>query len=267
MDNALYQSVAEEILEADRILIITGAGISADSGMPTYRGIGGLYDNQNTDEGIPIEKALSHSMIEAHPEITWKYLWQIGKACAEAKPNIAHEIITKIQELRPDTWVLTQNIDNLHRLAGNKNLIEIHGNAFHAHCTKCNRQIDPEKLIGAYKHYDTSKAPVCDECGGIIRPQVVLFEEMLPETAIDSYYEILDSNLDLVISIGTSSQFPYIQEPIMFASRYGIPTVEINPTATPISQIVTYNIQDTAAKAMPKIWKYIIEGLQDDHQV
>jgi NAD-dependent deacetylase len=256
MDDNIYKIVAEEVLKADKILFITGAGISADSGMPTYRGIGGLYNNKATDEGIPIESALSGNMILNRPDVTWKYLWQIGEACAKAKPNDAHKIITKIQKLRPDTWVLTQNIDNLHKLAKNKNLIEIHGNAFKLFCTKCNSESDSAEIICNYKEKPILP-PECKKCGGMIRPKVVLFGEMLPEKAISQYYDILDSQLDLVISIGTSSQFPYIQEPVMFAARYDIPTVEINPGESSISPIVKYKISTGAAEAMKSIWREI----------
>ena len=248
----IYKSVAEEILQADKILFITGAGISADSGMPTYRGIGGLYDNKDTDEGIPIESALSGNMMLESPEITWKYLWQIGVACVNAQPNDAHKIITDIQKIKTDTWVLTQNIDNLHNLAGNENLIEIHGNAFKLFCTKCSRETTSADIILNYRK-NVKLPPKCKKCGGMIRPQVILFGEMLPEKAISQYYNILNSQLDLVISIGTSSQFPYIQEPIMFAARHGISTVEINPGITSISSIVKHKISAGAAEAMRNI--------------
>jgi NAD-dependent deacetylase len=256
MDSSVYREIAEEILKAKNILFITGAGISADSGMPTYRGIGGLYNNKDTDEGISIESALSGNMILKRPEITWKYLWQIGEACANAKPNDAHEIITKIQKLKPNTWVLTQNIDNLHNIAGNTNLIEIHGNAFKLYCTKCYSDANSSDLISNYNKI-IEIPPKCKKCGGMIRPKVVLFGEMLPEKAIKSYYDILDSRLDIVISIGTSSQFPYIQEPVIFAARNGISTVEINPGETSISSVVKYKISTGAAEAMRNIWKEI----------
>ena len=254
MEKNIYREIAGEILKAKKILFITGAGISADSGMPTYRGIGGLYNNKDTEEGIPIETALSGNMILKRPELTWKYLWQIGKACADAEPNDAHKIITEIQKSKPNTWVLTQNVDNLHNLAGNINLIEIHGNAFKLYCTSCHSNADSKEIISDYKK-SVDLPPKCKRCGGMIRPKVVLFGEMLPEKAISMYYEILDTKLDLVISIGTSSQFPYIQEPIMFAARYGIPTVEVNPEETSISSVVKYKISLGAAEAMRNISK------------
>ncbi|MCF7790454.1 MAG: NAD-dependent deacylase [Victivallales bacterium] len=255
MENSklIYKRVADEILKADKILFITGAGISADSGMPTYRGIGGLYNNDQTEEGISIEDAISGNMLKRRPDITWKYLWQLGKACADAEPNHAHKIITEIQKLKPDTWVLTQNVDNLHRMAGNTNLIEIHGNAFELYCTKCYAEFDSENITSNYRNGNVKLPPKCGECGGIVRPKVVLFGEMLPEKAINKYYDILRSMPDLVISIGTSSLFPYIQEPVMIAVQQGAATVEINPGETSISQIVKYKVTAGAAEAMTNI--------------
>jgi NAD-dependent deacetylase len=258
MTSKIKKIIAKEILKAKNILFITGAGISADSGIPTYRGIGGLYNNKNTKEGIAIETALSGNMILKRPDITWKYLWQIGKACYNAQPNDAHKTITQIQKLKLGTWVLTQNIDNLHNLAGNKNLIELHGNAFKLICTKCQIKTNATKLLNNYKK-TIDLPPKCKKCGGIIRPQVILFGEILPQEAIKRYYHILNSHLDLIISIGTSSQFPYIQEPVIFAAKSGITTIEINPEETSISPIVNYKISEGASKAMRNIWNELIK--------
>ena len=127
MTDALVR--AQGLLQrAGRVLFITGAGLSADSGLPTYRGLGGLY-NGLTEEGIPIEAALSGSMLRQRPELCWRYLAQLGRACAAARPNAAHQAITDFGVCHPGSWVLTQNIDGFHRQAGfpPKRLIEIHG--------------------------------------------------------------------------------------------------------------------------------------------
>ena len=99
----IISKTAELIYSSERILFITGAGISADSGLPTYRGVGGLYNDDLTEEGLSIEEALSGSVMLKRPDITWKYLWQIGSACHRAKPNMAHEVIASIQAIKPDT--------------------------------------------------------------------------------------------------------------------------------------------------------------------
>ena len=245
-------NVAECIREADNILFITGAGISADSGLPTYRGVGGLYEQGETEDGVPIEAAVSGLMLRIRPELTWKYLWQTEAACYKAQPNRAHEIIAFIQQQKPNTWVLTQNIDGLHRAAGTTNLIEIHGYAFDLYCMQCGSRYDFDDIFPNCEK-PSILPPTCrkSHCSGVIRPNVVLFGEFLPKDAQMKLQAVLDRGLDLVISIGTSSSFPYIVAPIYTP---GIPTVEINPTETVISKAVTYRIAMRASDAMEHIW-------------
>ena len=251
--------VAKLLLDSQRILFITGAGISADSGLPTYRGVGGLYDGKSTEDGFAIEEALGGTMMQRRPDITWKYLWQIGEACHKAQPNKAHEIIAQIENIKPDTWVSTQNIDGFHRDVETKNLIEIHGNAFSLFCSSCGKSKDYQELTAELKN-ELVFPPICPECNGVIRPNVVLFGEQLPAKAINQLYSLLDSKIDLVVSIGTSGVFPYIVEPIRIAnSRYKL-TVEINPAETDISYMFDYRIKLGAAEAMERIW-YQIEKI------
>ncbi|HBM16950.1 MAG TPA: NAD-dependent protein deacylase [Lentisphaeria bacterium] len=252
--DTIIKTAADLISKAKSILFITGAGISADSGLPTYRGLGGLYDGKLTDEGYSIEEALSSDVMSIRPDITWKYLWQIGSHCIKAEPNSAHLIISKIQEIKPDTWVLTQNIDSLHKKAGNKNLIEIHGDAFELSCTKCRSAFDALVLFPESGKMP-QLPPKCAKCGGMIRPNVVLFGEMLPEKAIKLYYRVLESRPELIISIGTSGMFPYITGPIQEARKAGQRIIEINPCFSSITDIVDIYIPMPAAKAMKAVWE------------
>ncbi len=252
--------VANLLLDSKRILFITGAGISADSGLPTYRGVGGLYDGELTEEGFAIEEALSGGMMQRRPDITWKYLWQIGEACHEAYPNKAHEIIAEIQKIKSNTWVLTQNIDGFHYDVGTKNLIEIHGNAFSLFCSNCGKPKKYQELTEEFKK-ELVFPPRCPECNGVIRPNVVLFGEQLPSKEINQLYRLLDSTIDLIISIGTSGVFPYIVEPVRIANNRYKPSVEINPSKTDISYMFDYRIELGAAEAMNQIWKHLQEFL------
>lgn len=238
------------------VLFVTGAGISADSGLPTYRGVGGLYQGQATEEGISIEEALSGWMFSRQPDITWKYLWQIGASCHGAQPNRAHEVIALLEERKRKVIVLTQNIDGLHRVAGTTNLIELHGHAFDLYCTQCRKEFTAAELIADYE-LEPELPPKCPDCDGLIRPDVVLFGEHLPAQAVQGLNEVSHRPLDLVISIGTSSAFPYILQPILEASYRGAPTVEINPAETQVSDIVTYRLKLGAAEAMDRIWNYL----------
>lgn len=235
------------------ILFITGAGISADSGMPTYRGIGGLYEIEATEEGLPIEEILSGRMLRSNPELTWKYLGQIAETARRANFNRAHEVISEMERKFPRVWTLTQNVDGFHRLAGSQNVIELHGNMRSLSCTKCGHHlaIDDEANV--------SLPPRCPDCDAIMRPDVVLFGEMLPDEALNRLRRELEIGFETVFSIGTSSVFPYIQEPVVQAHRMGVPTVEINPTETVVSDWADYRLAMGAAVAMDEIWKRLVE--------
>ncbi|GAA5181774.1 NAD-dependent deacylase [Niveibacterium umoris] len=237
-------AVASALDRARRILFITGAGISADSGLPTYRGINGLYNDQATDEGIDIEEALSGEMLRSRPDLTWKYLAQIERACRGAAPNDAHRALRAIERGAPYVLVLTQNVDGLHRAAGSENLIEIHGSLHHLRCTHCGLDEEIVSLEGRVL------PPVCPECQSVMRPDVVLFGERLAEANLVRLYSEMVEGFDLVFSIGTTSTFPYIVEPVAWAIRSGVPTVEINPATTQISPYVQYRFPMRAAETM-----------------
>jgi len=252
---AAYQqqltAVRRELERAERILFVTGAGISADSGLPTYRGVGGLYDGKVTDDGYAIEEALSATVWRSRPDITWKYLWQIGHACVDAQPNAAHLAIARWQQRKPHCTLLTQNVDGLHRKAGSTDLIEIHGHAFDLYCCDCARAFDAGRLINNYRD-GFSGVPSCEYCGGIVRPNIVLFEEALPAPAIDRLQHLLNQPLDMVVSIGTSAAFPYIVQPLLIGRRQGAVCVDINPDAA-LAPYVDYQLPLSAATAMAQL--------------
>jgi NAD-dependent deacetylase len=231
------------------VLFVTGAGVSADSGVPTYRGIGGLYDVDVTEDGLPIEEVLSGPVLQSRPELTWKYLAQIARAAGGATYNRAHEVIAELERRLPRVWTLTQNVDGFHRLAGSQNVIEIHGNMRSLSCMRCpyRAMVDEPKAIPV--------PPVCPACSAILRPDVVLFEEALPEAALRQLRRELDRGFGAVFSVGTSAVFPYIQEPIVAARRGGAPTIEVNPGETRLSGIVDYRLALGAASALDEIWK------------
>jgi NAD-dependent deacetylase len=245
---ASLAQAAQHLRRARRVLVITGAGISADSGLPTYRGIGGLYEEQLTDEQVPIEVALSGQMLRRAPELTWKYIHQIESACRGARHNIAHQVIAQMQDRFEVVCVLTQNIDGFHRDAGSRELIEIHGNIHELHCVSC----DYEAWADDYSGIEVP--PACPRCGGLVRPRVVLFGEMLPDAALARLSRQARRGFDTVLSIGTTSVFPYIAEPVHEARRAGIPTIEINPGESEVSAIVDCRLRQRAAVVLPQLW-------------
>lgn len=243
-ERALLDRLAALCAGAGTILFVTGAGISADSGLPTYRGIGGLYDCRLTEEGLAIEEVLSGPIFNARPDITWKYLAQIEANCRGAGPNAAHRAIAQLERTHPGSLVFTQNVDGLHRAAGSLNPLEIHGTLHRLRCVECGRSREVADYAGL------ALPPSCPACGGLLRPDVVLFGESLPLAGLQRLEQALERGFDLVFSIGTSSVFPYVAAPVLWARRAGVPTVEINPGRSEVSGIVDYRLQLGAAEAL-----------------
>jgi NAD-dependent deacetylase len=240
--------------------VITGAGISAESGIPTYRGKGGIYDDP--EEGDRTIEALSAPTLISDPDRTWRALYQIAGAAAGAVPNAGHAAIVEIEAAVERFVLLTQNVDGLHRMAGSRNIIDIHGDAFSLLCTGCgreNRFADPRAPLACADHLSIAdemkrgRAPRC-RCGKAYRPQVVLFGEMLPGDKLARLYnEFYTNPPELVISVGTSNMFPYIVEPVVVAARAGRLTIEVNPEPTTISDLVDYHLQAPAGVVLPAI--------------
>ncbi len=238
-----------EILQGCReLLFITGAGISADSGLPTYRGIGGLYNVEDTEDGLPIEVLLSGEMMRSRPELTWKYLGQIERAARGAKHNRAHEVIAEMEAHFDRVWTLTQNVDGFHRQAGSTCVLEIHGDLHHLLCPACAWRVTVE-------NYSTLEIPPrCPRCAGTVRPDVVLFGETLPEAVLQQLYDECARGFDAVIAVGTTAVFPYIAGPVQWARRTGWATVEINPGESRVSPLVDVKLSLGAAVALDAIW-------------
>jgi NAD-dependent deacetylase len=244
-DPAAIEVVAKALRGARRLLVVTGAGISAESGLPTYRGIGGLYSQGRTEEGYAIEDALSGEMLDANPALCWKYIAQIEAACRGAAPSDAHHILARL-ESRCEVTVLTQNVDGLHRAAGSSNVIEIHGDVHHLRCIDCGRR---ETVVD----YAALAIPPHCACRGLIRPEVVLFGEMLPQRELARLDHELGRGFDVALSIGTTSVFPYIVYPVVATRQRGGLTVEVNPGKTSISDRVDVKLGCGAGAALRAI--------------
>jgi NAD-dependent deacetylase len=230
-----------------RILFITGAGLSAESGLPTYRGIGGLYENGGTEDDMPIEVALSGSVFRRAPTVTWKHLARLEQAVRGALPNRGHDIIAELDRYH-DVVVLTQNVDGFHRTAGSRRVIDIHGDCHELLCTRCDHRERRENYAGL------ALPPECPSCGAVVRPDVVLFGEMLPSHKVDELLRELTRGFDAYFSVGTTSVFPYIAEPMHHAAQLGRLTVEINPGRTEVSGVVDVRFDCGAVRALTAIF-------------
>jgi NAD-dependent deacetylase len=239
--------IAAQLQGRKRLLFITGAGISAEAGLPTYRGIGGLYASADTEHGVPIEVALSGPMFRRKPELTWHHIAQIERAVRGAKPSAAHQLIARLEQ-RHEVVVLTQNVDGLHRAAGSSRIIDIHGDCRELICTRCDYRETRADYVGL------SLPPHCPKCNALVRPDVVLFEEALPVDKLDQLSFELERGFDAYFSIGTTSLFPYIASPIVQAARLGRLSVEINPERTPVSELVDVRFACGAGRALEAIF-------------
>ena len=253
VDRALLLQTAAALRHAQRILIITGAGLSADSGLPTYRGVGGLY-NAETEDGVPIEMAMSGPMLRRDPALSWKYIAQLASACLGAQPNAAHYAIAELQRKKPDCWVLTQNVDGFHRAAGSppERLIEIHGQLAPLYCQSCGVED-----LNVSAHLERPLPPLCVACGGVMRPSVVLFQEMLPEQAMQTLYDEMAKGFDAVLSIGTTASFPYIHEPVFRTRVCGGFCAEINVASTKLSAQMDVFFSCRAVHVMEELVSHI----------
>ncbi len=232
------------LLNAKKVVALTGAGISAESGIPTFRGAGGLW------EGYPVEEVATPEGFERNPSLVWRFYDERRRNIANAKPNEAHIVLAKLEKFY-DMWVITQNIDGLHTKAGSRNVVELHGNIWRVKCTECGR---------VSYNYDVPLKeipPKCERCGGLLRPDVVWFGE--PVYDIDKAYSLAES-CDVMFVIGTSAQvYPAAYIPRLAWSR-GAKIVEINIEETPVSRYADFVIRKRATEAMSEIYQALLEA-------
>lgn len=251
--NRLIDTVVTSLLASRSVLMITGAGLSADSGIPTYRGSGGLYQDHSATDYAPIDEIFTAEGWRDNPSVIWQHLSRLELSCRDVKPSRGHEIIATMEREFDRFWVLTQNIDGLHQKAGSSNVITIHGNLHRLRCGSCGYQESVETYA------DADHPPICSHCQASMRPAVVFFGENLDKEAASLYEREITRPFDLVFSIGTSSQFAYVQDPLLDAELFERCTVEINPERTEVSGIVSIRLAMRAEDALPEIWNRYCE--------
>ena len=189
------ERLKEAIKESNKIVVFSGAGLSTNSGIPDFRSADGLY-NQETNINIRPEEIISHSFFVNNPDYFFNFYFD-KMVYLDAKPNLAHKYFAKLEKEGKVLAVVTQNIDNLHQLAGSKNVIELHGSTERNYCMKCHKYYSLKEVYNE-KHM----IPHCS-CGGVIKPDVVLYEENLDGDAINKALDAI-SNADMLIVVGTS---------------------------------------------------------------
>jgi NAD-dependent deacetylase len=228
--------------------VISGAGVSKASGLRTYRGAGGVYEDPV--EGDRTVEALSAPTLRTDPERTWETVLRLARKARVAGPGPAHLALAAMEAEAERFVLLTQNVDGLHARAGSRNVIEIHGNVFRTRCEGCGR-VDP--LPDAALAPGAPRPP-CAGCGADVRPDVVLFGEALPAPELGRLHEELRARSpDLVLLVGTSALFPYIVEPAVLATRRGRLTIEVNPEPTEASPAVRHVLRAPAEVVLPAL--------------
>jgi NAD-dependent deacetylase len=227
---------------------ITGAGVSAESGIRPYRGAGGIYDDP--EQGQRTVEALSGGTLAVDPDRTWRALAQLARQAHGAKPGPAHYALAAIEHKVERFVLLTQNVDGLHQAAGSRNVIDVHGSLEATNCPRCLTR----RPLAVSELARLERALRCPTCDLPVRPDAVLFGELLPLDKVARIANELERDPpDLVIVAGTSALFPYICGPVEAAARRGRITIEINPEPTELSAVVGLTLRGSAGHWLPRI--------------
>jgi NAD-dependent deacetylase len=247
-----------------RVFVITGAGVSAESGIPTFRGKDGYW------RSFDPTKLATPEAFEKDPKLVWEWYRERRQCISAAKPNAAHDAIVKLAEHAREFLLLTQNVDDLHTRAGlpPQKMVQIHGDIFVTRCSRCDfsdvgrggsskppaaptGSLSSRRLRSIAPTLQSEVLSKCPQCGALMRPGVVWFGEQLDPRKIDIVEDFLSRGpCDLVIVIGTTALFGYI---IDWATRAGGDLIEINPAETALSKFATRLIREPAAIALPRV--------------
>ena len=236
----ISKTLCELFLAANRVLVLTGAGVSAESGVPTFRGGG----QSAVWKGLPFEVISSAAMLERDLPAVWEWFNYRRKLLGQLQANAAHTTIASWQDRFSDLSLVTQNIDGLHQAAGSRDVIELHGNVWRERCFDCDAR---------YSLNDLSRdeaVPSCFDCGGNLRPDVVLFGEMLPPGAFERAADAAQ-RCELCFVVGTSAVvYPAASIPEI-ARGNGAYLVEVNPERTPLSDFCDEVLTGKAGEVLP----------------
>ena len=250
----LADKVADLILQSNKVVIFTGAGISTESGIPDFRSPGGIWSRYDPEE-FTFQRFLSN------PEARRKQ-WQMlteGGLVRDAEPNLAHYAIVEMGKLGKLDCVITQNVDNLHQRAGvpAEKVFELHGNMKWVRCMSCDKRFPMEDILQRLKK---EEVPDCESCNGILKPDGVFFGEALPQKTLNDAINH-SRDCDLMIVIGsTLVVYPAAYMPA-YAKESGAKLVIINLSATPMDQQATVVIRAKAGETMPRIAGWVAERM------
>ena len=244
-----------------RVLVLTGAGVSAESGIPTFRGKDGYWRN------LDPTKLATPEAFARDPQLVWEWYRERRERIRNAQPNAAHEAIAKLAHHADEFLLVTQNVDDLHARAGMhaEKMVQIHGDIFVTRCSRCDfsergrgnspKPPGPGRLRSIAPTLENDvRIPRCRECDAFMRPGVVWFGEQLPWNELQRVENFLNSGAcDDVIVAGTTATFGYVIDWALRANRYGAELIEVNPEETPLSRFATRLVREPAAIALPRI--------------
>ena len=223
----------------DRLFVLTGAGISAESGLATFRGSGGLWN------GHRVEEVATPEAWDANPELVWRFYSQRRRDARAAEPNAAHTALARIEEKLGDRFYLcTQNVDDLHERAGSRRIHHMHGTLFQSRCVRCNKPFPDQSF------YETLDLPTCKTCASPIRPHIVWFGEI--PLNMDAIYRELDRATTLLV-VGTSGSVYPAAGFVDIANRRGIRTIYIGPEEPLNTHAFDDIILSLATQALPSM--------------
>lgn len=239
---SIPDALARVLGTARYVTAFTGAGISAESGVPTFRSPGGIWTKMKPEELASMDGFMRN------PELVWQWYAERKRIMAEVHPNAGHDALARMEGLYRRFAVVTQNIDNLHQRAGSRTVHELHGSIERNYCMTCGQPYTNDAVLAM------DGVPACTGCGGRIRPDVVWFGEALPEDAWEASVRASEG-ADLFLSIGTSAVvYPAASLPVV-AKRAGAVVVEINPEPTPLTPAVDHFLQGAAGAILPALYE------------
>lgn len=237
MASNLFSIVSQRILNAKKIVFVTGAGISQESGIPTFRGKDGLWRKYDVMQLATIDAFYKN------PKLVWEWYEDRRKNILSANPNAGHFAIANLEK-HSEVVIATQNIDGLHQKAGSTNVLELHGSIVRIRCTKCAFEQD------MIEHFD--KIPPYCKCGNILRPDVVWFGEQLPQKTLQK--AIMDSSTcDVMVIAGTSLVVSPANTLPLYAKKNNATLIEVNPEETVMSSYMDISIRSSSADTLPKL--------------
>lgn len=237
------------LMEARSPVILTGAGISAESGIRTFRDSGGLWEQHAIDDVATLQG------FRRDPELVWRFYNARRRSASTASPNTAHRALAhyeqRLRRYGPSSAdhgpliLLTQNIDGLHQKAGSRHVVELHGTLWGARCSECGIRTTPVPL-------EVPILPSCEECDGLLRPDVVWFGEPLDPERIDRALEATDA-CDVFLVVGTSAIVQPAAGLPYQAARRGVPVIEVNLEETPVTRYAAYSLFGKAGEILPEL--------------